>query len=95
MQTITVEYYEVTCPDMGGMRDETVAKFASFAAADSVAKRLTKEKKWPHTARSSLVTKKFNIFETAQEYFDLSDEIKIRDAALAKLTEKEREVLGL
>lgn len=95
MKNIIVEYYEVTCPDSGGMRDESVAKFTSFAAADLVAKQLTKEKKWPHTARPTIVSKRFNVFESAQEFFDLSDEIKIREAALAKLTPKERQVLGL
>jgi hypothetical protein len=95
MKNIIVEYYEVTCPDGGGMRNESVAKFTSFADADSVAKRLTKEKKWPYSAQSYSTSKKFNIFETAQEYFVLSDEIKIREAALAKLTEKERKALGI
>ena len=82
-----IEYYAVMCEN-DGYSDNTVARFLSRSAALEFAKRNPSRYYVEHIKRT------FTVYDTVQEY-DEVETVKIRQAALAKLTPEERVVLGL
>lgn len=86
-----IEYYAVMCETdgySGGVGDNIVARFLSRSAALEFAKRNPTWYYVEHTKRT------FTVYDTVQEY-DEVETVKIRQAALAKLTTEERTILGL
>lgn len=90
MKRIIIDCWEVTQPDMGGMCDDHVA----FVSSEEVAKDLASKHSygWPCTYHK--FSKEYVVFESFNETVDYNDEAE-REAALAKLTARERKVLGL
>ena len=87
MKKFEVEYYEVY---ESYDRDSTViARFTNL----SDAKRLTETSNY-YGCHGTPTTKSFTVFESYQEYEDYKKD-EPRRKALAKLTAKERQLLGL
>ena len=92
MQQFNITAYEVTCPDGGGMHDQHVAYFSTKYVAEEYAKARTKASKWPHSVYP--FQKSYTVLDTPEE-LEASREIRAREAALAKLTDAEKKILGI
>lgn len=89
MRIYEIECFELTQPDGGGMREEHIA----YVSTEEVAKKWVSEKKgWPRNYHS--YSKLIVVFDSLKEMEEQSDE-NVRVEALAKLTAREKKVLGL
>ena len=89
MITISVNCYEVTCPDGAGMREIHVAYFKDKETATKFA---DSKKGWPHSVRK--VDKLYLIAESVEDHMKVELETA-KQKALAKLTREERILLCL
>lgn len=88
MKQFEIDCYEVTESDGGGMHSNHVAFVGSKALADEM---VAKSKGWrSHNKYKKLIT----IFDTMEE-IDANSKSNLRKSALAKLTNLEKEALGL
>lgn len=90
MKIIEIDCWEVTQPDGGGMREERVA----LVSSEDVAKAFVAKHNngWPCSYRK--YEKEFVIFDMYAEIAAYNETTE-RNAALAKLTARERKLLGL
>ena len=89
MKQFEMDCYEVRETDGGGTNyDAHVCFVSSLSLADAVC---AKQKGWRHHSK---YTKTYTIFETIEE-IEANSKANLRKSALAKLTNLEKEALGL
>lgn len=89
--SVSFTAWEVTQPDDGGMRNEHLAYFSSRIEAD---KYVAQAKGWPRHMNQITINKSWTVFDSVNELNELKLE-NLKERALAKLTEEERELLGI
>lgn len=89
---IDLTVYAVVEPDGGGMHDVTIAYFEDASSARSFADSTSKG--WPRSVKTISINHKYNVFESVADYWDNNANSK-RNAALSKLTDEEKELLGI
>lgn len=88
MQQLVIDGYEVRETDGGGMTSKHIGFFTNKKDAEAIA---SLNKSW----RSYEPIKKiYTVFESVDE-FDNNTKEKLRASAMAKLTDPEKEALGL
>ena len=88
MKQFEIGCYEVTESDGGGMHSNHLMYVSSMELAD---KMVSKSKGW---RTASKYTKLITIFDTMEE-IEANSKANLRKSALAKLTNLEKEALGL
>jgi FPC/CPF motif-containing protein YcgG len=88
MKQFEIDCYEVTESDGGGMHSNHVAYVSNKELAD---KLVSKSKGWRNASK---YTKLITIFDTMEEV-EANSKANLRKSALAKLTNLEKEALGL
>ncbi len=86
--------WEVTQPDYGGIKNEHLAYFSTESEASKYKTIKEKQIKWPCNIHRIVVDKSWIVCDTVEDLEQLSLE-KRKEAALAKLTEEERKLLGV
>lgn len=88
-----------TTEGRGPMR--VLARFSSITEADKVVDD-PRFSRWcvmgyhrPGQNKTAVRPEEYPVYDTAEEFWETHDEVEIRRQALAKLTERERKVLGL
>lgn len=88
MRVMYIDCIEVVEADMDGRTETTIALVSNKALADEL---ISESPGWRHWNQYK---KRFIVYDTMHEFRD-SAKKHIRAGALAKLTEQEKEVLGL
>lgn len=83
--------WEVVQPDGSGMHSEHIAYFSNSYDAQ---KCVSQNKPWPRSYKQVTIDKTWIVCESIEELDQLNLENK-KAAALAKLTDEERKLLGL
>ena len=86
--------YEVTTPDGGGMTSIHVAYFADKAVASKFAIEKSTSSQWPYNVSEVVIDKTWVVLDSIDELNVMENMQKIQ-AALSKLTESEKKLLGL
>jgi hypothetical protein len=84
--------WEVVQPDGGGIGDEHLAYFSSSSEANKFKAKYNGH--WPRRVRKVEIDKRWVVYDTDVEFNESVEYFK-KAAALAKLTEEERKILGL
>ena len=84
--------WEVVQPDGGGIGDEHLAYFSSSSEANKF--KAQYKDHWPRRVRKVEIDKRWVVYDTDVEFNESVEYFK-KAAALAKLTEEERKILGL
>ena len=88
MKQFEIDCYEVTESDGGGMHSNHIAYVSNKELAD---KLVSKSKGWRNTSK---YTKLITIFDTMEEV-EANSKANLRKSALAKLSNLEKEALGI
>jgi hypothetical protein len=84
--------WEVVQPDGGGIGDEHLAYFSSSSEANKFNAQFKDH--WPRRVRKIEIDKRWVVYDTVEEINQM-EQLNKKAAALAKLTEEERMLLGL
>ena len=84
--------WEVVQPDGGGIGDEHLAYFSSSSEANKF--KAQYKDHWPRRVRKVEIDKRWVVCDTVEEINQM-EQLNKKAAALAKLTEEERKILGL
>lgn len=94
MKTYEINFtcFEVTEPVAGGMQSNHIAYFSSKNEAEKYVK--ISSNGWPKDIREKTVSQRYTVLDTVEEKSNYDMEI-VKQQALGKLTQKEKQALGL
>lgn len=94
MKTYEINFtcFEVTEPDGGGINSNHIAYFSSRYEAEKYVKIVGNG--WPKNIREKTVSHRYTVLDTVEEKSNYDMEL-VKQQALRKLTQKEKQALGL